>query len=86
MNAFNLASTPSRMHVCFSILRCKVLSSLDVLGQVWQAGIEQFLFLGGDLADFVDFGNTFRAELNVGGKVRDTLVGVEWGEDVGRFL
>lgn len=56
---------------------------LNVLLQVGQAGVEELLLLGVNLANLVDLGNTLWAELDLGGEEVNTLVLVEWGVDKG---
>ena len=56
---------------------------LDVLGEVSDASVEELLLVVGDLADGVDLLNTVGAELDVGGKVLNTLVLVERRVDKG---
>ena len=56
---------------------------LDVLGEVSDASVEEALLVVGDLADGVDLLNTVGAELDVGGKVLNTLVLVERRVDKG---
>jgi hypothetical protein len=56
---------------------------LDVLAEVSQAGVEELLLIGGDLANGVDPLDTVGAELDVGCKVLAALVLVERGVDEG---
>ena len=56
---------------------------LDVLLEVVEAGLDELLLVGVDLADGVDLGDTLGAELDLGAEEVDTLVLVERGVDKG---